>query len=268
MQYLKFPPADQLKPYVECYYSWKGLAEKELDVQSPPNSFCAVIINCGDGYAAYQHLSPRTEVPKAFVCGLFTSNYHLVLRGNIDIVGIVLKPAAMYNFYGFKMTNLVNNRVPLKLVAGDLAEKLTQHIQSESDNQQRVKCLEEFMITSLHQAVNKPTIIDEAMELIDQHHGCISVEAVADKLKISRRYLEKKFLEKVGMSPKFYTRIRRFMMLSREVAYNKNLNWQDLVFKYSFHDQSHLVKEFMEFNQMNPTDYFTKHQELIRFVKR
>lgn len=268
MHYQKYLPADSLKPCVECYYSWKGLAEKELEVQTPPGGFCAIVVNCGDGYDAYQHLSPRAEVPKTFACGLFTSNYHLVLKGKIDIVGVVLKPATMYNFYGFKMTNLVNNRVPLKLVVGDWAEKLAQHIQSETDDHHRVTLLEEFMIASLGQAVNKPTIIDEAIELIDHHNGCISVEAVADKLKISRRYLEKKFLEKVGVSPKFYARIKRFMMLSKEVAYSKKLNWQDLVHKYGLHDQSHLVKEFIEFNQMNPSDYLKNHHELIRLVKR
>lgn len=79
--------------------------------------------------------------------------------------------------------------------------------------------------------------------------------------------MEKKFLEKVGVSPKFYARIKRFVSLSKEVAYNENFNWQDIVFEYGFHDQSHLVKEFMEFNQMNPSDYHLKHKELIRFVK-
>ena len=37
--------------------------------------------------------------------------------------------------------------------------------------------------------------------------------------------------------------------------------------EYGFHDQSHLVKEFMEFNQMNPSRYHMLHRELTRFVK-
>lgn len=135
-------------------------------------------------------------------------------------------------------------------------------------DEDKVKILEEILLTHLADAKSRLSVIDEAVELIDQKHGCITVQTVAEQLNISKRYLEKKFLEKVGVSPKFYTRIKRFTNLSKEVAYNKYLNWQDLVFKYGLHDQSHLVKEFMEFNQMNPTDYLTKHQELVRFVKR
>lgn len=253
---------------MECYYSWKGRVETELDVQSPPNCFNGIVINCGDDYKAIHHSTKPVEVPSAFVCGLFTSNYHLVLNGTIEMVGIVLKPGTLNLFYNFTMSNLVNSRVPLELFFGETGKKLAKQIKDEQDDERRIVYLEEFILSGMANAINKPSIIDEAIELMDTYCGCKSVEEVAEKLKISKRYLEKKFLEKVGVSPKFYSRIKRFTTLSKEVAYNKNLNWQDLVQKYGFHDQSHLVKEFMEFNKMNPSTYLNSHQELIRFVKR
>ena len=103
---------------------------------------------------------------------------------------------------------------------------------------------------------------------LEQLKGCISVEEVATHLKISRRYLEKKFLEKVGVSPKFYARIKRFGNLSNKIAHNEKIDWQEIVMEYGFHDQSHLVKEFIEFNQMNPSAYHLAHKELTRFVKQ
>ena len=148
-----------------------------------------------------------------------------------------------------------------------IAECHWKSIKAETTDEGRIKILEEFLLSLLPEAKARLSVIDEAVEIIDLHKGSISVETVAEQLKISRRYLEKKFLEKVGVSPKFYARIKRFVSLSKEVAYNENFNWQDIVFEYGFHDQSHLVKEFMEFNQMNPSDYHLKHKELIRFVK-
>jgi AraC-like DNA-binding protein len=267
MHYQKFKPCEPLQPFVECYFSWQGLAEEELDVQSPPNSFCAIVFNCSTPYRAYQNITTQMAVPMAFACGPFTSNYHLVLKGEIDIVGIVFRASSLHNFFGLRMSELVNNRMALEHLPGDTALIMTT-LKRTTTEQSKVKVLEEFLLTRLAEAKSRLSVIDEAVELIDQNQGCISVQDVAEQLQISKRYLEKKFLEKVGVSPKFYSRIKRFTHLSKEVAYNKNLNWQDLVFKYGFHDQSHLVKEFMEFNQMNPTDYFTKHQELVRFVKR
>lgn len=267
MRYEKFPPSEELKPFVECFFIWEGEAKEYLDVQSPPNSFAAMVFNYGDPYEAYQNCTVKTKVPKAFVCGLFTSNYHLVLKGNIGMAGIVFRPSALHNFFGIRMSQLVNSRMPLELLLQDKAQWLGTHIKAALSDERRIKILEEFVFSHLSDAKARLSVIDEAIELIDQHKGSVSVETVAGQLKISRRYLEKKFLEKVGVSPKFYARIKRFVSLSKEVAYNKNFNWQDIIFEYGFHDQSHLVKEFMEFNQMNPSDYHLKHNELIRFVK-
>lgn len=267
MHYQKFKPCEQLQPFVECYFSWKGLPEKELDVQSPPTGFCAIVFNCATPYQSYQNSTVRMAVPLAFACGPFTSNYHLVLKREIAMVGIVFKASALHNFFGLRMSTLVNNRMALEHILPE-TDLILGTLKRTATDDNKVKILEEILLTHLTDAKSRLSVIDEAVELIDQKYGCITVQTIAEQLKISKRYLEKKFLEKVGVSPKFYTRIKRFTSLSKEVAYNKYLNWQDLVFKYGLHDQSHLVKEFMEFNQMNPTDYLTNHQELVRFVKR
>ncbi len=268
MEYRKFAPCAELKPFVECYFVWEGEAKESLDVQSPPSSFNAMVFNYADSYEAYQNSTTRMPVPKAFVCGPFTSNYHLLLKGKIGMSGIVFRSSALHNFFGLRMSQLVNNRMSLELLLPDKAESLWTRVKAAGTDEARVKILEYLLLSLLPEAKARLSVIDEAVEIIDQHKGSISVETVAEQLKISRRYLEKKFLEKVGVSPKFYARIKRFVSLSKEVAYNKNFNWQDIVFEYGFHDQSHLVKEFMEFNQMNPSDYHLKHHELIRFVKR
>lgn len=268
MEYRKFAPCAELKPFVECYFAWEGEAKVCLDVQSPPNSFNAMVFNYADPYETYQNSTTRMHVPKAFVCGPFTSNYHLVLKGKIGMSGIVFRSSALHNFFGIRMSQLVNSRMALVLLLPDRAESIWGNVKAANTDESRVKILQDFLLSLLPEAKARLSVIDEAVEIIDEHKGSISVETVAAQLKISRRYLEKKFLEKVGVSPKFYARIKRFVSLSKEVAYNKNFDWQDIVFEYGFHDQSHLVKEFMEFNQMNPSDYHLKHNELIRFVKR
>jgi len=44
MIYQKFQPAEILTPFVECYFAWEseGPLEKELVVESPPNSYCSI----------------------------------------------------------------------------------------------------------------------------------------------------------------------------------------------------------------------------------
>ncbi len=268
MRYQKFTPSAELTSFVECYYIWEGETKERLEVQSPPNGFSAIVFNYGSPSWAYQHSPQLIAVPKAFASGQFTSNYHLVLDGVINTIGIVFKPSSLHNFFGLRMSELVNNRMPLELLLNNKAELLYNAIKDEGREAERIKIIDEFLLPYLPVTKSRLSVIDEAVEYIDLTKGNSSVERVASHLKISRRYLEKKFLEKVGVSPKFYARVKRFSILSNKLAHSKKVDWQDVVFESGFHDQSHLVKDFMEFNGMNPSEYHQQHRELVRFVKK
>lgn len=267
MRYQKFQPAASLQSFIECYFVWKGDAAAGMSVQSPPNSFCSIVFNYGDSYLATQQNTIPVQVPRAFVSGQFTSNYTLELKGTISMAGIVLKPCTIHNFFAVRMSELVNSRVPLSFLPGLPEDILWSAVKGQATDEGRIKILEELMLSYLNVGKSNLSIIDEAVDYIDSCKGCVSVEAVAVQLKISRRYLEKKFLEKVGFSPKFYARIKRFGNLSNKIAHNPKIDWQEIVQEYGFHDQSHLVKEFMEFNRMNPSQYHLLHREMTRFVK-
>jgi methylphosphotriester-DNA--protein-cysteine methyltransferase len=267
MRYQKFKPDPILAPFIECYFIWEGEAQERLEVQSPPNCFCAIVFNYGDPTWAYQNSTEILPVPDAFICGLFTSNYHRILKGKIGMAGIVFKATAVHSFFGIRMSSLVNSRMPLDLLLGTEAERLSAAIRACSSDEGRVQILETFVSDHLEEAKKKISMMDDVVEFIDAHKGCVSVEEVASKFKVSRRYLEKQFLEKVGVSPKFYARIKRFGTLSNKVAHAEKIDWQDVVFETDLHDQSHLVKEYMEFNKMNPSEYHSKHREMTRFLK-
>jgi AraC-like DNA-binding protein len=267
MRYQKFQPQPSLSPFVECYFIWEGEAPKQLDVQSPPSCFSAIVFNYGDPTWAYQHSSEVLSVPDAFVCGLFTSNFHRVLKNKIGMGGIVFKATAVHALFGVRMSTLVNSRMPLDLLVGETAKEVLNAISKETTEIGRIKIMEEFILPFIQEGKKRASLFDEVVEYIDGLKGCVSVEEVASKFKVSRRYLEKKFLEKVGVSPKFYARIKRFSTLSNKVAHRKKIDWQDVIFETDLHDQSHLAKEFMEFNKMNPSEYHQTHREMTRFLK-
>ena len=111
MRYQKFQPAPALHSLVECYFVWEGDAGEGLKVQSPPNCFTSIAFNYKSQYSASQNNTAFVPVPRAFVSGQFTSNYSLELKGPIGVAGIVLKPCALHNIFGIRMSELVNSRV-------------------------------------------------------------------------------------------------------------------------------------------------------------
>lgn len=266
MHYQKYIPTTELQSFVECFYEMSGFVENELDVQSPPNCYGAIVINDGDAYLAYQGNNEKTTVPKAFVCGIFTSIYHLVLKGKINQVGVVFKSTAIHNFFNLRMSILVNSRMDLHLLLGEATQPLIQSISHATCIEDKIKVLEDFLLALIPQAKSRLSIIDDVAFFMDEKAGRVVIEEVADRYHISKRYLEKRFLEKVGVSPKFYARMKRFGKLANKAVHASKIDWQDIVEENGLHDQSHLVKEYIEFNKISPAKYYQKHQEMIRFV--
>lgn len=266
MTYTKYRPSSRLSSFVACYFIWKSEKEEELLVQSPPSGYNGLVFNYADPYCAYQSISQKEEVPLAFASGQFTTNYHLEIKGNLGIVGVVLHASSLYNLLGFNMAALVNKRLNLVNLLGETSREIHLKIKMPTKAEAKIKILDDFLSGFLAPAQSRLSIIDDTIDFINQKNGMVSIEEVLTQFKYSRRYLERKFLEKVGISPKLYARIKRFSYLSNIVANNKEIDWQDIVFENGFHDQSHLAKDYQAFNQMNPTDYHQKHRELIRFL--
>ncbi|MFN5168413.1 MAG: DUF6597 domain-containing transcriptional factor [Cyclobacteriaceae bacterium] len=268
MHYRKFSPHPDLAPWVECVYEWQGIAEAAQDIQTSPSAFAALVINEGADYSVYQHRTPPAVVPDAFVCGLFTSNYHLVLNGPIQMMGVVFKPWGFHNFFGTRMSSLVNSRLDLDLFLPGEGAMLAQAVRMEAEPEAKARVLQDFLLGRLAEAKARVNVIDDAAQLMELKNGGITIAEVAEHFHISKRYVEKQFLAKVGVSPKFYARIKRFSFLMVELIYRKNQDWQALVEKTGLHDQSHLIKEFLEFNQANPEHYLNSHNEMARFVEK
>ena len=87
MTYQKFQPNETLSQYVECYFNWH--CDKPLDnefiVESPPNSFCSLVINYGDPYFlqnknmnAYRCQQSRLEIISSRIL-FFIFSVHTIL---------------------------------------------------------------------------------------------------------------------------------------------------------------------------------------------
>jgi methylphosphotriester-DNA--protein-cysteine methyltransferase len=94
---------------------------------------------------------------------------------------------------------------------------------------------------------------------------------VGDLLKnsfMSRRSFERKFFQKVGLSPKYYARIRRIGYLCNLIAGKKKVDWSSVFHECEFYDQAHFIKDFEEFTGRPPQQYLRENNELANLVEK
>jgi AraC-like DNA-binding protein len=86
--------------------------------------------------------------------------------------------------------------------------------------------------------------------------GGASVAEVADRLGWTTRRLARRFIDRVGLSPKRFARVRRFQRLLRVASRSvEPPDWARLAAECGYHDQAHLIHEFREFAGTTPSAY-------------
>ncbi len=92
----------------------------------------------------------------------------------------------------------------------------------------------------------------------------VSIAALADEVNLSDRQFGRLFRQLVGLTPKQYSRIARLnRLLHATKQHGYGLSLEQLAIRHSYHDPSHLVREFQALVGMSPVEYFSGEYDLI-----
>ncbi len=272
MFYKKYQATIHLQPFVECYYIWENndLNPAGSIIESPPTAFGSMVFNYGESYASKNLGNAEFKsLPKNFITGQATHNYFLQLPKKIGMVGVVFKPSALNTFFGLPMYEFVNTRYELSEVLGRNFELLSEKIQEENNKEKKIEILNNFLSLSLLKMKKGPDRTDYAANLILDQKGVVNISNLMNEMYVCKRQFERQFLLKVGMSPKYYARVRRMSYLCATLASSKwkIADWQDLIFQMGYYDQSHFIKEFTSFTGKSPGAYLKNNLELSNYLK-
>jgi len=271
MQYLKFFPCQQLEPFIECYFIWQSVSGpvQHMEVESPPTGFCSMVFNSGDPYFLQNKKYEKLQVPVAFVSGQAIYSYKLFLHGQISMAGIVFKPAGLASLFNLPVFEFTEERLDLsKIFKASIIAELAMLIQQEKDAAGKAKLLEAFVLKQAGEKLPVPDAIDEAANKIVQSNGLLHVNDLIEQAFMSRRNFERKFFKKVGLSPKYYARIRRMSYIGNLIAGKSKVEWPDVFHNCEYYDQSHFIKDFLEFTGRTPQQYFEENRELSKYVDK
>ena len=271
MQYLKFLPCKQLEPFIECYFIWQTVngPVHNMEVESPPTGFCSIVFNSGDPYFLHNKKYERMRVPAVFVSGQAIYSYKLFLNGRISMSGIVFKPAGLASLFDLPVYEFTEERIDLnKIFKEATIIEMASSIQQQEEPAEKAKLLEAFVLKQAGEKLPKPDAIDEAANKIVQSNGLLHVNELIGQAYMSRRNFERKFFKKVGLSPKYYARIRRMSYIGNLIAGRSKIEWAEIFHNCEYYDQSHFIKDFIEFTGRTPQQYFEENRELSKYVDK
>jgi AraC-like DNA-binding protein len=82
-----------------------------------------------------------------------------------------------------------------------------------------------------------------------------SVSTVSSELGMLPRTLRRRFLHRVGLTPKRFARVERLQRVVRSIGAGTGVSWAAVAARHGYCDQAHLVDDFRDLVGVTPTEY-------------
>jgi len=262
LHYHQIRPSPLLASFVQCYWTIKvetrGLPAPDHGVM--PGGYVDLVFNVGDKVCKSDSGGVFVAQAKSFVIGPFDRFQRFRVEGQFEFLGVRFHQGRSPFCSDLPLGEVRNQAVPLSAVWEDA--RLTAEIQTlefrlaqESQTGRRIVCVEQFLIKFLGSWKEPDVVVTQALDLIEEAKGQISVENLASVLGVSSRHLERKFIQYVGLSPKAFCRVTRFRHVKLLLESIHGPSGCDLAYACGYYDQTHLIREFRSFTGQTPARY-------------
>jgi AraC-like DNA-binding protein len=199
------------------------------------------------------------KMPDFFLYGQTIHPIKLQLDGSYKLIVFQLYPFVIKSFFEvdplslnddcYDLANLQNFNVKLEI------EKL----RSNTNFQDWIRRISDFLL-AIFQA--KKALLDykvqQGIQEIIASNGLKPIKQIREKIKISERTFERRFLAQVGLTPKQFAKIIQFQNSLVDLQTNDYQKITDIVYKNGFADQSHFIRVFKAYTGITPSDFHAK----------
>jgi AraC-like DNA-binding protein len=91
--------------------------------------------------------------------------------------------------------------------------------------------------------VRRHSAIDRALAIIGSRHGNVVIERLARHLGITRRHLERRFRDEVGLPAKQMARIARVHAVLRTIQQQPHMSGAEIAAHCGYSDQPHMIRD-------------------------
>jgi AraC-like DNA-binding protein len=171
-----------------------------------------------------------------------------------ETIGIEFSPKGVYRFFHFTLNDIQNQIYSLTDVLGNIGKRLVEQINNTASVQQKIVLLQQFLLKQLP-LHNEDLIFEYCVEKIIASKGRITIKELEKKTGYSSRWLNMKFNDKLGVSPKNLSTIIRFKQYYQAFINGNEKSFFKNDFYELYYDQSHFIKDFKRFTGLPPTKF-------------
>ncbi|MCC5805931.1 MAG: helix-turn-helix transcriptional regulator [Opitutales bacterium] len=269
MNYQTLTPAPALSAAVESIWIYSGYRPPHLLERVLPSGTVEMIVQLeGSPFRCYDPVSfaLKQVMHGPLIVGARTEVQVIDTEQQLDVMGVHFKPGGIRSLFAMPANEFSGMDVPVDAVWNGFGEEIAVRLSQAPSPVRKLKEMERMLLSRLDAARQPHPAVPAALHRIEQAEVPISVGALAEDLGLSFRRFIEVFTSHVGLTPKSYSRIRRFQRALRIIHNRRQRSWADLAFDCGWCDQAHMIRDFKTFSGLTPREYESLNVEFMLHV--
>jgi AraC-like DNA-binding protein len=172
---------------------------------------------------------------------------------------VFLRPGILHRLINVPSIELKQDYHDAELFFGTEVREVTEQLYNATTFSSMVTIIERFLLPKFNQMKQGCSVDEIANYLLADPTG-FSLDHIAKQACLSTKQFHRKFVERIGLSPKFFSRITRFNLAYHYKMVHPGVSWSSVAQEFFYTDYHHLEKEFKEFTGLTPNDWIIQNQ--------
>ncbi len=173
------------------------------------------------------------------------------MRKGTGCLAVCFYPGMAYRFFHLSMHELTDTTAALADIWKDMAAEIEEKLANAPDNAVRVAVVQHYLARQLTIGQDDKQVA-RCLYQAQLSSGPLSVKQLTENTGISQRHLSRRFQQCIGLSPKEYLRVNRFV---RSLQHLKNYpvrSLTDIAYESGYYDQAHFIRDYRDFTGHTP----------------
>jgi AraC-like DNA-binding protein len=279
--FLRSAKAAGCGPYADADAAAAAAADAPQRVM--PDGCIELIVHLGDAFAAVSaDTGASTRQSTSMMVGMLTRPILLQPPAAVDTIGVRFRPGGAYPFVvGVPVAELTDRAIDLDDLWGAFGRRLVEQLGHATSDAARVSIISRELTGRLVSsdgrtsarstsarsavAVESDRVIAFVIERLTHTAGRAAIADLASSVGVTTRHLQRRFADRVGVSPKVLARILRFQNTLRHRTASTPIEWARVAIDCGYADQSHLIREYAVFAGETPASLLAAEGELSSY---
>jgi AraC-like DNA-binding protein len=257
--FTKQDPHPALRNYVRNYWLLEGDGVSDTLELLVPDGYPELFFVLRDTLRMKQFSQEKCWGPNSEggLIGQATNRFDFEPSSSVKVLFVKLYPWTPHQLFDIPSVEANNMAIELgAFMADPTFRSLNERLQHMPDLAAMASLLDQILLQRLLAMKGINSFVQYAVRQMYHTNGTLSIDSLTQKVKASRRYVEKLFQQNIGLSPKHYAqvlRVKKASMYLLDPRFKGNI--QQIAASLDYYDQSHLLKDFKSVTGISPSAF-------------